>query len=81
MTQKLLCVIKSEILVCMCGNTSQGTKTHFPFPSRWLEIFQNSSHNSNLGMLSDVYGNINVDIQGSTLEIGNDFQYPKNARF
>ena len=30
MTRKSVCVIKSEILVRMCGKTLQGTKMHFP---------------------------------------------------
>ena len=58
------------------GNPPQGTKMHFPCPARGLEIFQNNSHNSNLGRSSDeCHGNNNVVTHDSMPEIGIDFQY------
>ena len=47
-------VEESEILVRMRGNAPQGTKLHFPCPARACsKVFQNNSHDSNLGRSSD----------------------------
>ena len=46
MTRTCLCAIKFEILVCMGGNTPQGTKMYFPCISRADSKF-------NLGRSSD----------------------------
>ena len=42
MTRKVLCVIKSEILVR--GNTPQGTQLHFPCPARSGSNFFKTNH-------------------------------------
>ena len=49
MTRTCLCVIKFEILVCMGGNTPQGTKMHFPCISRAASKF-NLGRSSNESM-------------------------------
>ena len=54
MTRKSLHVIKSVILVRMLCAHAPGYKTAFSVPrAGGLEIFQNNSHDSNLGQSSD----------------------------
>ena len=82
MTRKSLCVIKSEILVRMRGNTPQGTKLHFPCPVRAGSKIFKTIHT--IQILDDRpmgIGDTNVGTHGSTTEMGIDFQYPKNACF
>ena len=46
----ILCVIKSEVIVCMSRNLPQGTTMHFPCLARAGSRFfkKNSAHISNL---------------------------------
>ena len=75
--RKSFCVIKSEILVRMRGNTPNCTKMYFPCPTHTGSKFFKTIHT--IKVLEG--GIINVYTHGSTPKIGIAFQCLKNACF